>query len=227
MNKPYIVCYMMTSVDGRIDCGMTARLAGVEEYYPLLDELGLQSAVSGKTTAQLELAESGEFQPSDNTSVGVETVSKKTDSAIGYEIIADTKGTLLWKDDGEYEQPHIILTSKQVSREYLSYLDEKNISYIVTGDTRIDLAAASAALKESFGIERLGIVGGPTINTAFLDAGLLDEVIVLIGAGIDGRASFPPVFNRKDSTVKIPTLLTLVEAKAYDSGAVLIRYKTK
>lgn len=227
MNKPYIVCYMMTSVDGRIDCDMTAQLAGVEEYYPLLDELGLQSAVSGKTTAQLELAESGEFQPSDNTPVGAETVSKKTDSTIGYEIIADTKGTLLWKDDREYEQPHIILTSKQVSREYLSYLDEKNISYIVTGDTGIDLAAASAALKESFGIKRLGVVGGPTINTAFLDAGLLDEVIVLIGAGIDGRASFPPVFNRKDNAVKIPTPLTLVEAKAYDSGAVLIRYKTK
>ena len=41
MNKPYIVCYMMTSVDGRIDCDMVGRLAGVEDYYPLLDELGL------------------------------------------------------------------------------------------------------------------------------------------------------------------------------------------
>ena len=51
-----------------------------------------------------------------------------------------------------------------------------DISYIVTGDSRIDLAAACEILKETFGIERLGIVGGPTINTAFLDAGLLDEV---------------------------------------------------
>ena len=42
MNKPYIICYMRTSVDGRIDCDMVGRLAGVEDYYPLLDELGLQ-----------------------------------------------------------------------------------------------------------------------------------------------------------------------------------------
>lgn len=28
MNKPYIIVHMMTSVDGRIDCGMTAQLAG-------------------------------------------------------------------------------------------------------------------------------------------------------------------------------------------------------
>ena len=33
MNKPYIVCHMMASVDGRIDCAMTEQLPGVQEYY--------------------------------------------------------------------------------------------------------------------------------------------------------------------------------------------------
>lgn len=227
MNKPYIVCYMMTSVDGRIDCDMVAQLAGVEDYYPLLDELGLQSAVSGKTTARLELAEVGEFQSENASPFGKETVSKKAESSNGYTIVLDTKGTLLWKHDSEYDKPHILLLSQQVSQEYLTYLDEKNISYIVTGKTRIDLVAACEALKETFGIDRMGIVGGPANNTAFLDAGLLDEVIVLIGAGIDGRASFPPVFNRADNGSSKPTPLTLVEAKTYDSGAVFIRYRTK
>lgn len=227
MNKPYIVCYMMTSVDGRIDCDMVAQLAGVEDYYPLLDELGLQSAVSGKTTARLELAEVGEFQSENASPFGKETVSKKAESSNGYTIVLDTKGTLLWKHDSEYDKPHILLLSQQVSQEYLTYLDEKNISCIVTGKTQIDLAAACEALKETFGIDRMGVVGGPANNTAFLDAGLLDEVIVLIGAGIDGRASFPPVFNRADNGNNKPTPLTLVEAKTYDSGAVFIRYKTK
>ena len=53
MNKPYIVCHMMTSVDGRIDCAMTEHLPGVEEYYETLDA---PSRVSGRVTAQLELA---------------------------------------------------------------------------------------------------------------------------------------------------------------------------
>ena len=30
MKKPYIVCHMMTSVDGRIDCAMTENLPGVQ-----------------------------------------------------------------------------------------------------------------------------------------------------------------------------------------------------
>lgn len=227
MNKPYIICYMMTSVDGRIDCGMTGQLPGVEEYYPLLRKLDLQSAVSGKITAKLELAEDGEFTAKNPVPVGQETVSKKTTSTVGYDVVTDTRGTLLWNHDDQYGKPHIIITSQQVSREYLEYLDRRNISYIAAGKERIDLVRVAEILKESFGIERLGIVGGPTINTAFLDAGLLDEVVLLIGAGIDGRESFPPVFNRKEKEKNALTKLELVEAKAYDSGAVLIRYRTK
>lgn len=227
MKKPYIVCYMMTSVDGRIDCAMTSQLAGVEEYYPLLEELDLQSAVSGKTTAMLELAEQGEFKAEDNSPIKEKAVSKKAEGKNGYDVIADTKGTLLWKKDSEYKKPHIIITSQQVSREYLDYLDRQGISYIAVGDKKIDLAAACEILGDAFGIERLGVVGGSAINTSFLDEGLLDEVIVLIGAGIDGRGEFPPVFNRKGDKTTPLTHLSLVEAKTYKSGAVLIRYKTK
>ena len=33
MNKPYIVCHMMASVDGRIDCAVTPlKLTQVEKY---------------------------------------------------------------------------------------------------------------------------------------------------------------------------------------------------
>ena len=38
MIKPYIVCHMMTSVDGRIDA-MTEHLPGGQEYYDTLDAL--------------------------------------------------------------------------------------------------------------------------------------------------------------------------------------------
>lgn len=47
MNKPYIICHMMTSVDGRIDCAMTSQLPGVEDYYKTLDALNLPTTVMG------------------------------------------------------------------------------------------------------------------------------------------------------------------------------------
>ncbi len=227
MTKPYIVCYMMTSVDGRIDCAMTTQLPGVDEYYPLLAELKFDATLSGRVTAELELAEAGKFEASNPTPVGKEIVSKKADKSQGYDIIVDTKGTLLWKNDKEYDTPHIIIMSEQVSGEYLKYLDEQNISYIVAGNEQIDLKRSVEILQNTFGIERLGIVGGPKINTSFLDAGLLDEIDILIGAGIDARASFPTVFSRDNADNHSVTPLKLIDVKPYKSGAVLIRYNVK
>lgn len=218
---------MMTSIDGRIDCDMTSKLPGVKYYYPLLEELDLPTTITGKVTAELEIAEPGKFIAKQNVPVLREIISKKVDNTAGYEVIVDTKGTLLCKNDDQYDQPHIIVTSMQVSQDYLDYLDEKNISYIVTGNTMIDLARAVEILHQTFGVERLGVVGGASINTSFLDAGLLDEVVLLVGAGIDGRASFPPLFNRKEESKDQPTILSLVSVKVYDSGAVMIRYKAK
>lgn len=89
MNRPYIICHMMSSVDGRIDCAMTEKLPGVEEYYSTLGELNAATTLSGKTTAKLELAESGEFKPSSAEKLCKEAFSKKAD-ARGYEVITVT-----------------------------------------------------------------------------------------------------------------------------------------
>lgn len=62
MKKPNIVCHMMTSIDGRIDCEMVGQLTGVQEYYSTLEELNLPSTLSGRVTAQLELAMPGYFK---------------------------------------------------------------------------------------------------------------------------------------------------------------------
>lgn len=92
MNKPYIICHMMTSVDGRIDCAMTSQLPGVEDYYKTLDELNVPTTVSGRVTAELEMAEPGFFEAKNSETYTQEGFSKKAD-AKGYEIIVDTKGS--------------------------------------------------------------------------------------------------------------------------------------
>ena len=104
MNKPYIICHMMTSVDGRIDCAMTSQLPGVEDYYKTLDALNLPTTVSGRVTAELEMAEPGFFQAKNPETFGQEGFSKKV-SAKGYEIIVDTKGKLLWPDASDMDKP--------------------------------------------------------------------------------------------------------------------------
>lgn len=222
MNKPYIVCHMMTSVDGRIDCAMTAQLAGVDEYYNTLNELDTPTTLSGRVTAELELALPGTFRAKNNVVYGKEGFSKKTDAS-GYEVVVDTKGTLLWNDDAQYDKPHLIITSERVSREYADYLDGKNISWIACGKERTDLKRAMEILADKFAVKRLAVVGGPKINSAFLSEELLDEISILIGAGIDGRKDMPAVFDGF-AMKRAATSLKLKDVKAFDSGAVWLRY---
>ena len=66
--KPYIICHMMASVDGRIDCAMTSKIKGVNEYYKALDALGAPTTVGGRITATLEMAAQGFFEPKDRIS---------------------------------------------------------------------------------------------------------------------------------------------------------------
>lgn len=224
MKKPYTICHMMTSVDGRIDCQMTSELPGVEDYYSTLNELNVPTTVSGRVTAELELAEPGVFRAENPEPYGQEGFSKKAD-AVGYEVVVDTKGKLLWPDAAGMEKPYLIITSEQVTKEYLRYLDRQHISWIVCGKEKIDLVRASEILAAEFHVERMGIVGGAAINTAFLDAGLLDEISIVVGAGIDGRGCMASVFDGLDA--EHPLIhLKLADVKRFDSEAVWLRYKT-
>lgn len=224
MNRPYIICHMMTSVDGRIDCAMTAKLKGVDDYYKTLNELETPATLSGRVTAKLELALEGEFTPKNYEPYGKDDFSKKK-SVADYEIVVDTKGTLLWKEDGDYDSHHLIITSRQVSTEYLAYLDAKNISWIVSGDKKIDLEKACEVLAEKFGVARMAIVGGGHINGGFLKVGLPDEISILIGAGIDGREGMAAVFDGLAQDNE-PIPLKFKDVKVFESGAVWLRYLT-
>ena len=71
---------------------MTAKISGVKEYYDSLKALNVQATVSGRVTAQLELAQDGEFQSADSTPFAKEGFSKKI-AADAYSIVVDTRGT--------------------------------------------------------------------------------------------------------------------------------------
>ena len=92
-------------------------------------------------------------------------------------------------------RPLLILTGEQVQRDYLAYLDSRRTSWIACGRESIDLRRACAILAEQLGVKRMAVVGGGHINMGFLAAGLLDEVSLLVGAGIDGRGGMAAVFD--------------------------------
>ena len=221
MSKSHIVCHMMMSVDGRIDCGMTSKLCGVDEYYATLDALNAPSRVSGRVTAELEMAD-GPWAASNPAPYGKRGFSRAVD-ADAYEIVFDTHGSLAWSRGETYARPLLIVVSELAPAEHLAYLDGQGISWIACGSECIDVPDAVEIMDREFGIKRMATVGGGNINAAFLDAGLLDEVSVLIGPGIDARGGMASTFDGLPMD-REPFQLKLKHVESYADGAVWIRY---
>jgi 2,5-diamino-6-(ribosylamino)-4(3H)-pyrimidinone 5'-phosphate reductase len=98
-------------------------------------------------------------------------------------------------------------------------LRHTGISYVVSGEGAVNLVQAVNLLGEHFGIRRLLLEGGGHINGAFLEAGLVDEVSVLIAPGIDGRHNIPAVFDGVNPTrgKAVPLRLKSVERRESDT----------
>ena len=224
--RPYIVCHMMSSVDGRIDCDMTERIGG-DEYYDALAQLNCDSELSGRVTMQMHYALPEPFVPVKAEAVGEVSMNKACNSDKGYNIAVDSKGSLRWPDDDADGKPLLVLTSENVSKEYLETLRSQGISCIAVGKGHIDLPKAMEMLHEHFGVKRLAIVGGGHINGAFLKAGLLDEVSIVMGAGIDGRKGMTAVFDGIDDMSFPTVLLELDKVERIGENSVWLRYSFK
>ena len=221
MKRPYIICHMMSSVDGRIDCAMTEKIDNTNAYYEALDRLQFDAVLEGRVSRQMHYALPEPFVAADKTPIGKEAyhIAHPADH---YDVAVDTHGSLRWPE-GASADNLLVITDEQCPREYHDYLTANGISWIACGKKGIDLPRAAELLADKFGVKRLGVVGGGHINGAFLQAGLLDEVSVMIGGGIDGRAGMTAVFDGIRQTDYPPVLLTLNDVERM-GNTVWLRY---
>ena len=220
--RPYIICHMVESVDGRIDCNMVDKISG-DEYYTALNSLECTSQVEGKYSYQLHHCGFEEFKPKNYAPIGKEVLFKAAE-AKGYEISVDTKGTLLW--DKTENNDRLCVVSEDASTEYLDYLRNLGISYIASGKGSIDLKRAVEILYNEFGVKRLGVLGGGKINGGFLAAGIVDELSLMIAPGIDGRSGQPALFDGIENKAGfLPIKLELKDISNFDNGVIWIRYE--
>lgn len=194
MMRPYIICHMMSLLDGRIDCDVTEQIETGDEYYDALTQLNCPSTLMGRVTMQMHYAQPEPFIAEDKTTIGSEQYHVAIASTC-FMIAIDTKGKLNWPQNQFDGMQLLVITSEDCPREYLDTLTKQQISWIATGKTEIDLPRAMRILYKEFKVERLSVTGGGNINGAFLKAGLLDEVSMMWCAGIDGRKGMATTFD--------------------------------
>lgn len=210
MDRPYIFCHMLTSLDGKImgsymDAaeGETAgnvfyNIAfGENPYYKH------QGWLSGRVTTDdnftfYEVPALNEDAPAVPAGDFV-----AEENATMYYVSVDPSGRLGWKSSELiYNDTHahvIEVLTKKAGNAYKAFLRSLGISYIIAGKETLDYGMAMEKLKRLFGIETLMLGGGGILNWSFIQAGMCDEISVVIAPAADGSSETPALFNAKDN----------------------------
>ena len=221
--RPHIICHMLSSVDGKIDGPSLRAVTTPGDYEATGTKLEGDAWVCGRTTMQQHFAEDEPFVSASNRPAGPQPVhvARKTKS---YAVSVDTGGKLRWSS-GDIDGDHLIcVVSERAPEDYLTMLRNNGISYVVAGKSAVDLVKAVNLLGEHFGIRRLLLEGGGHINGAFLQAGLVDEVSLLLVPGIDGRHEIPAVFDGMNSKTKAAVPLKLKSVERREKDTLWLRY---
>jgi riboflavin biosynthesis pyrimidine reductase len=221
--RPRVICHMLSTVDGKIDGAALRAVTGGGEYEETGAALGGDAWVCGRTTMERHFAEPGPLVPASGAPAGPQPVhvARLADS---YAVSVDTLGKLRWSRNDLGGDHLICVVSERAPADCLTMLREKGISYIVAGRGAVDLAEAVDRLGADFGIRTLLLEGGGHINGAFLEAGLVDEVSLLLAPGVDGRHEIPAAFDgmSPSRTAAVPLALKSVDRR--DNGVLWIRY---
>jgi 2,5-diamino-6-(ribosylamino)-4(3H)-pyrimidinone 5'-phosphate reductase len=220
--RPTVICHMLPSIDGRIvTAGWRLGSAFHAEYERTAASFDADAWIIGRISmepyagrARLP-ARPGRQPPGD-------FVARR--DAPSFAIAIDPKGKLRW-ESGSIDDDHVItVLTEDVSNRYLAFLRQQGVSYVFGGRRRIDLPVVLAKLRGLFGIRKLLLEGGGTINGSFLAADLIDELSILVAPVADGGIGTPSLFDARAGAGPARRL-KLISVEQRRGDLLWVRYK--
>lgn len=85
----------------------------------------------------------------------------------------------------------VIAVSKAAPKENVARLRERGVDVVVAGEKEVDLPGLMGTLVRDYGVDRMMIEGGPTLNWSMLNHRLVDEIRLIHLPFIVGGADTP------------------------------------
>lgn len=237
MNRPYIFCHMMTSLDGKIT-GEYMRSSQADDAGDVFYDIAFgkkpyyqhQGWLSGRVTTDENFTfyEKPDLREEDTIVEDGDHVIKPLSSM--YYVSIDPSGKLGWKlNTLTYvdTKAHVLeVLTEKASNAYKAFLRRKKIPYIIAGKEELDMALALQKLKELFHIETLMLGGGGVLNWTCIQAGLCDELSLVLAPVADGSNQTPTLFEgRKPFGSNTPVGFTLKKVEVVNEKTVWLRYQ--
>ncbi|QWU13763.1 Pyrimidine reductase, riboflavin biosynthesis [Paenibacillus sophorae] len=240
MERPYIICHMLTSLDGKIigDYLKTERVTYfTDEYEEIHERYGSKAWICGRITMEehFTFGHQVDLKKEDNIPAIPRTDYVANNDAESYAVAVDPLGKLGWTENSikpwneNRSEDHIIeVLTEQVSDAYLAHLKKTGISYIFGGKERINFTTVVQKLKKLFSIDNLMLEGGGGLNGSFLNERLIDELSLILVPIADGASNSVTLFESSSSLNKQhPENFYLKEVEKLDDGGLWIKYLTK
>lgn len=224
--KPYVICHMFGSVDGRIK----QNIWGLKDHHKYFEETAAQIKADAWLVGRVTMEEFSSKKVH-LLSKGKVTIPKEDFVAPKvsktYAVVIDPSGKCYWDTNMVSTEQVIEVLTQKVSSKYLEHLRSKNVSYIFGGKKELDLELVLTKLNKLFGIKRVRIDGGGHVNGSFLKAGLIDEFSLVLAPIADGTIGAPTVFEaEKGYGKRKATHFKLNSVKRIYNDFLWIRYQT-
>jgi 2,5-diamino-6-(ribosylamino)-4(3H)-pyrimidinone 5'-phosphate reductase len=189
---PKVILHDAVSLDGRID-GFPIDLF---QYYELAASWKEDATLAGSDTF---LKAASEAPPEDESAF----LPPKTDPGDSRALLAipDSRGrirTWHYLRSLPYWHHFVALCSESTPQEYLDYLKERHIDYIIAGQDHVDLRVALEELNSRFGVKVVRVDAGGTLNGQLLRKDLVNEVSLLIYPSLVGGEKQSSIFRAPD-----------------------------
>lgn len=231
--KPFCVCHILSSLDGKINgafFGMPECLPSIKEYANIRKFYDCKATLYGTTTMRESYSDGTvDKLPPSSVLYPKEDYIPFTDES-NYVVSIDTQGILKWNrnfiEKKGRPKAHVIeVLTESVNNDYLAYLRERSVSYIFAGKEKLDCGLLLKKLKRKFSIERLMISGGGIINQSFLRWGLIDELSLVVAPIADGGNDSVSIFEKSSfESDGSPVAFELKEVNKTDGGVLWLRY---
>lgn len=225
--RPFVVVHMESSLDGRIQFKRWSPIEGDMGYEEVHKALQGDAWMCGRITMRGYTR--GTSDDDTDAAPVPRTDHLVTTDAAGYAIALDFSGRLHWGARNDIEGDHVVVVvGEGVSDPHLNGLRASGVSYLFGGTDSLHLPLVLGKLRALCGIERLLVEGGGAINGAFLQAGCVDEISLLLAPALDGGRGVPALFDydvvEGAEPVGKGVKLSLIACEPQPNGVVRLRY---
>lgn len=202
MERAKVIIHMYVSIDGTIDGpydGLETTKVSGDFYDRQIFQMSDANANGATTVAMYAATGHPDLSQYDSSDLGYQDWVPDGLKSDTWDVSFDRHGRCGWTrnyfDYGGHKSHAIEVVTRQTPLAYLAFLQSMKIPYIVCGDQDIDLEQALVKLKRYFGIATLAVCGGGIINGAFLKAGLVDQISLVMAPYVSGDPKKKRAFN--------------------------------